>query len=165
MKVAGKNYRTIWIKEDNDKIISIIDQRYLPHQFIIKDLHTVNDVFLAIKDMHVRGAGLIGATAGFGMYLATMEAASKNSFHNHLCDLASILKASRPTAVNLEWAVNRQLDAITKGTSTNEKINIAKKTAIEIANEDANSCKQIGMHGVKLIEEIVSKKKDKPVNI
>src|SRR3954466_1737865 len=165
MNVNGKNYRTIWLKEEDDTILSIIDQRYLPHQFVIEDLYSVHDVVLAIKDMHIRGAGLIGATAGYGMYLAAMEAASKKSFQDHLCQLASILKASRPTAVNLEWAVNRQLEAIAKGNSTEEKINIAKKTAIEIANEDANSCKQIGLHGIKLIEEIAAKKKGKPVNI
>ena len=71
MKVLGKNYSTIWIKEDDEEVISIIDQRYLPHRFIIEDLHTVSEMVHAIKDMHVRGAGLIGAAAGYGMYLAT----------------------------------------------------------------------------------------------
>ena len=61
MKVLGKNYRTIWINEDDEEMISIIDQRHLPHRFIIEDLHTVREMVHAIKDMHVRGAGLIGA--------------------------------------------------------------------------------------------------------
>jgi len=165
MKVNGKHYRTIWLKEDDDKIISIIDQRHLPHQFIIEDLHSVNEVVCAIKDMHVRGAGLIGATAGYGMYLAAIEAAKKNSFNEYLHESACILKSSRPTAVNLEWAVNRQLAVIAKGNSINEKIKIAKETAITIANEDAAYCKQIGLYGVRIIEQITKKKKGEAVNI
>src|SRR5437762_525545 len=126
MNVNGKHYRTIWLKENDDETITIIDQRYLPHQFIIEDLNCVDEVVKAIKDMHVRGAGLIGATAGYGMYLAAVEA-GKKKFDNHLHESACNLKSSRPTAVNLEWAINRQLQAIAKGNSINEKIKIAKE--------------------------------------
>src|SRR3954471_13637624 len=101
MNVNGKNYRTIWLKEDDDSIISIIDQRHLPHQFVIEDIRSINEAVIAIKDMHVRGAGLIGATAGYGMYLATIEALTKKNFDDHLIVCAAALKASRPTAVNL----------------------------------------------------------------
>src|SRR5690242_8972714 len=152
MNVNGKNYRTIWLNEEDDAIISIIDQRYLPHQFIIEELHSVNEVVRAIKDMHVRGAGLIGATAGYGMYLATIEACAKKNFDDHLNVCAEALKESRPTAVNLEWAVDKQLNAIAKGESSEEKIKIAKDTATSIANDDAAYCKKIGELGVKLIE-------------
>ena len=114
MKVLDKNYRTIWINENDEEVISIIDQRYLPHRFIIEDLHTVSEMVHAIKDMHVRGAGLIGAAAGYGMYLATLEARHKSSFE-HILASADALKATRPTAVNLEWAVNRQLNVIAQG--------------------------------------------------
>lgn len=165
MNINGKNYRTIWLKEDDDNIISIIDQRYLPHQFVTEDLRSVNEVVSAIKDMHVRGAGLIGATAGYGMYLAAREASNKNSFDDHLNSCAAALKGSRPTAVNLEWAVNRQLKAIEKGIYSTEKIKIAKETAVAIANEDAAACKKIGEHGVKLIEQIAEKKNGEAVNI
>jgi len=72
MKVNGKHYRTIWLSETDETVIKIIDQRFLPHKFIIEDLKTVDNVAIAIKEMHVRGAGLIGATAGYGMYLATL---------------------------------------------------------------------------------------------
>src|SRR6185436_7776005 len=137
MKVNGKNYRTIWLNEDDDSIISIIDQRHLPHQFVIEDLRSVHDVVAAIKDMHVRGAGLIGATAAHGMYLAAIEAGNKSSFDDHLTACAIELKHARPTAVNLEWAVNLQLDAIAKGVSPKDKIRIAKETAISISNDDA----------------------------
>jgi methylthioribose-1-phosphate isomerase len=165
MNVNGKHYRTIWLKEDDDTIISIIDQRYLPHQFVIEDLHSVTEVVSAIKDMHVRGAGLIGATAGYGMYIAAIEACNKKNFNKHLNACADALKASRPTAVNLEWAVNIQLQAIARVVSSEEKIKIAKHTAASIANDDAAYCKRIGEHGVKLIEQIAEKKKGQPVNI
>ena len=74
MNVHGKHYRTIWLKEDDPSVVQIIDQRHLPHRFVIEDLSTVDDVARAIADMHVRGAGLIGATAGFGMYIAALQA-------------------------------------------------------------------------------------------
>lgn len=164
MRVRGKDYRTIWINHDNDEVITIIDQRYLPHRFVIEDIRTVNEMVHAIKDMHVRGAGLIGAAAGYGMYLATIEAVGKNSF-DHLVDSAAALKATRPTAVNLEWAVNRQLEAIAKGETAFEKINIARQMANLIADEDAEYCRKIGLHGVEVIEEISKKKKGKVVNI
>jgi methylthioribose-1-phosphate isomerase len=77
MNVAGKHYRTIWLKDNDTATVCIIDQRWLPHSFITEELHTVNEVAIAIKDMHVRGAGLIGASAAYGMYIAAMEAAGK----------------------------------------------------------------------------------------
>src|ERR1700741_918245 len=126
MKVKGKHYFTIWLKGNDTSTICIIDQRKLPHQFIIEELNSVSDVVLAIKDMHVRGAGLIGATAGYGMYLAAIEAGQSNSFEDSLIKSANLLKSSRPTAVNLEWAVNRQLAAIANGKSVDEKIKIAR---------------------------------------
>ncbi len=165
MKVQGKSYTTIWLNEEKDEVISIIDQRYLPHQFIVEDLHSVNELAHAIKDMHVRGAGLIGAAAGYGMYLAAIEASRTNS-PDHLLESADLLKAARPTAVNLEWAVNRQLEAIAKGTTLSGKINIARNTAVRIAEEeDAESCQRIGSHGVAIIEQIKKRKKGKVVNI
>jgi methylthioribose-1-phosphate isomerase len=164
MKVQGKNYRTIWIKEENHEVISIIDQRYLPHRFVTEDIHTVREMEQAINDMHVRGAGLIGAAAGYGMYLATIEASRKNSF-DFLLSCADALKATRPTAVNLEWAVNRQLNAITDGKSDKERITIARQTADLIANEDAAYCRNIGIHGVEIIEQISKRKKGGVVNI
>jgi len=160
MNVKGKHYRTIWIK---DNIVQIIDQRNLPHEFIIEDLKNVNEVATAIKDMHVRGAGLIGATAGYGMYLATLE--TNENFDESLKNSAEKLIATRPTAVNLKWAVDRQLNEIKKGNSKEEKIKIALKTANEIADEDSEYCRRLGEHGLKIIEEISKKKNGEPVNI
>ncbi len=165
MNINGKHYRSAWLNENDMQTVSIIDQRMLPHTFVIEDLHTVGELVHAIKDMHVRGAGLIGAIAGYGMYLATIEAAEKKSFDKHLHQSAKEIAAARPTAVNLSWAVDRQLAAITKGGSIDEKILIAKVTAVAIANEDAEYCRRIGLHGVQIIEAISKKKNGAPVNI
>lgn len=164
MRVNGQHFRTIWLQE-NSSIIKIIDQRFLPHQFIIKDLHTVEEVVQAIKDMQVRGAGLIGAAAGYGMYLAVLEAANAESFDLYLDNAAMQLRSARPTAVNPEWAVNRQLMAVGSEKAIEGKIRIAKQVAVEIAEEDAASCQSIGKHGVSIIEAIAKKKKGETVNI
>ena len=165
MNINGKHFRTVWLNENDPQVVSIIDQRMLPHQFVIEELHAVREVVDAIKDMHVRGAGLIGATAGYGMYLATIEAAQTKSFDEHLDQCAKEIAATRPTAVNLSWAINRQLTAIATRKSVDDKIKIAKDTAMAIADEDAEHCRRIGVHGVKIIEAISKKKNGAPVNI
>ena len=91
--------------------MQLIDQRFLPHQFVIEDISTVTQMATAIREMHVRGAGLIGASAGYGMYLAVLEAADTAAatadFDRQVADAAEQLKATRPTAVNLTWAIER----------------------------------------------------------
>jgi methylthioribose-1-phosphate isomerase len=168
MKVRGKHYRTIWLSEDDDNVVQIIDQRQLPHKFVIEDLKTVADVARAIKDMYVRGAGLIGATAGFGMYIAALKAPreSEQAFMDALAADGEKLIATRPTAVNLEWAVKRQLEAIKAGEGGVEaKIRVARDMAQTIADEDAEFCRRIGEHGQKIIEEISRQKGDDVVNV
>ncbi len=165
MKVEGENYRTIWLNHEDNNIVSVIDQRFLPHKFIIENLSSVNQVATALIDMHVRGAGLIGAVAAYGMYLAAIESKGSPDFTKNLIRCAIVLKSTRPTAVNLEWAVDRQLLAISKGTSADEKISIAKATALLIADEDVDHCKSIGEHGVNIIDTISKAKKGAVVNI
>lgn len=168
MNVHGEHYRTIWLKADDPSVVQIIDQRFLPFQFIIEDLSTVDEVAVAIKDMHVRGAGLIGATAGYGMYVAALSAprSSLPAFRAGVEAAAAQLKATRPTAVNLMWAVDRQLAAMNAaGNEIEAQIAAAAATAQEIADEDAAFCRRIGEHGVKLIEEIAARKRGAPVNI
>ncbi len=169
MNVHGKHYRTIWVKKDDDKVVQVIDQRFLPHKFVIEDLTTVEDAARAIKEMHIRGAGLVGATAGFGMYLAALEASAdspaSDTFDERMVQAGEKLKATRPTAVNLEWAVHRQLDAMSQAPTVKEKVAVAFQTAQAIADEDANACRQIGEHGVSLIEEISQAKNGEVVNI
>ena len=165
MNVNGKHYRTIWVSETDPRTVQIIDQRALPHRLVIEDLATVSHVAIAIKEMHVRGAGLIGATAGYGMYLAALEACEQSSFEEHLEECGRALKATRPTAVNLAWAVDRQITAISAGKTSAEKVAIALRTATEIAEEDAAFCRSIGAHGVELIRQLSQKKNGAPVNV
>ncbi len=165
MNVNGKHYRTIWLDEQDKKVVKVIDQRFLPHRFIIEDLRTLSDVCIAIKDMHIRGAGLIGATAAYGMYIATLEARERDFFDKYITDAAAQLKATRPTAVNLAWAVDKQIQALRMATSLDEKVTIALATANEIVDSDAVYCKMIGEHGLGLIEDIYKRKNGDTVNI
>ncbi len=178
MKVGGEHFRTIWLKPGNERVVQLIDQRFLPHQFVIEDVNTVAQMATAIRDMHVRGAGLIGASAGYGMYLATVEAGlsqtgrrSAEEFDRHLTDAAERLKATRPTAVNLAWAIERVLNAIAGESGPDwrktlqKKIEIALRTATAIAEQDSEHCCMIGQHGLKLIEQISRKKNGQPVNV
>lgn len=158
MNVAGRPYRTIWLKPDDERVVQLIDQRALPHRFVVEEVTTVAQMAAAIRDMHVRGAGLIGAAAGYGMYLATLVEADLN-------EAAEVLRATRPTAVNLAWALERQLARIETGASGAEKIVLARETAEAIANEDAEHCRQIGVHGLELIEQIAQRKNGRPVNV
>ena len=111
MKVDGQDIRTIWL-DDDDSIVKIIDQRKLPHEFVVTNLKTVDDAIEAIRDMYVRGAPLIGATGAYGMYLATLNAPGYQIDAEYLQKEADRLKAARPTAVNLAWGVNKVLTAI-----------------------------------------------------
>ncbi len=167
MNVNGKHYRTVWLKEDDPTVVQVIDQRWIPHDFVIEDLKTVDQVAVAIKEMHIRGAGLIGATAGFGMYIATLEApkSSREAFWQFLVESGEKLKATRPTAVNLEWAVHRQLDTLRGIEDLDEMTQAALRTAQAIADEDADYCRRIGEHGVKIIQEIAERKGGDTVNI
>ena len=145
--------------------MQLIDQRFLPHQFVIEDVRTVEQMATAMREMHVRGAGLIGASAGYGMYLAALEAASRDLFDQHIAHAALQLRKTRPTAVNLSWAVERQLENISGGKTVEEKIALAQGTATLIADEDVEHCRMIGQHGFKIIREIAEKKAAKPLNV
>ena len=164
MNINGKHYRTIWPAKDDQKIIKIIDQRHLPHRFVVEDLKSVDGFAAAIKEMHVRGAGLIGATAGFGMYCAAITAPD-HDFEDFIKVSAEKLKKTRPTASNLAWAVDRQLVAMDQEVSLGAKREKAYQTACAISDEDAEFCRQIGEHGRELIAEISARKKGNPVNI
>jgi methylthioribose-1-phosphate isomerase len=161
MNVNGKHYRTIWIEGET---VKIIDQRILPHEFIIEKIKTAEEMFSAIKEMHVRGAGLIGAAASYGIFLAAKNA-DKNRFDSEIETAATKLKSARPTAVNLANAIEKSLIEINKKRTVEEKIIAAKDIAIAIADEDADFCKKIGEHGLRIIEEISKRKKGETVNI
>ena len=164
VKVGGKHFRTIWRKPDDERVVQLIDQRFLPHDFVIEEVATVEQMATAIREMHVRGAGLIGASAGYGMYLAALEAASGPAvagFDGHMTHAAAQLTATRPTAVNLSWAIEVQLKSIAAGKTVTEKIALALRTADLIADEDAEHCRMIGRHGLALIQQIAETKRNK----
>ena len=152
MKIEQKEYRTIWFENN---IVKIIDQTKLPHRFVIKDIKTIKDAVNAIKVMEVRGAPLIGATAAYGLVLSILESKDQSFLKNSANDLIK----SRPTAINLKWAVDRMMKKIS-GVNSNKIFEIALNEAKEIAEEDEKFCEKIGLHGLKIIEEIHNKKKD-----
>ena len=163
MNVDSQHFRTIWLKPDDETVVQLIDQRFLPHWFVIEEVRTIEQMATAIREMHVRGAGLIGASAGYGMYLAAIGATARpaGEIDEHLSRAAAQLKATRPTAVNLSWAIERQLRNIAKGTNAKEKVALALRTARSIADEDADHCRMIGQHGFELIRQIARKKAGK----
>jgi methylthioribose-1-phosphate isomerase len=168
VKVDGQHFRTIWLKQEDEAVVQLIDQRFLPHRFVIEEVHSVEQMATAIREMHVRGAGLIGASAGYGMYLAAIAAPALPAiaeFDEQLAQAAAQLKATRPTAVNLSWAVERQLKNIAKGKDVTEKVALALRTARSIADEDAEHCRLIGQHGLGLIRQIAKRKGRKEVNV
>ncbi len=168
MNVHGRHYRTIWLRPGDGRTVEIIDQRALPHRFVLEKITTVTQMAAAISEMHVRGAGLIGASAGWGMYLAALAIfsnARSRTADARLAEAATLLKSTRPTAVNLAWAVDRQLAAIARGSTSRAKISIARETAALIADEDAAACRAIGGHGLPLIRRISRRKVGAPVNV
>jgi methylthioribose-1-phosphate isomerase len=168
VNVGSQHFRTIWIKPGDERVVQLIDQRFLPHRFVIEEVRTLEQMATAIREMHVRGAGLIGASAGYGMYLAAIEAAARPAaagVDEQLSGAAAQLKATRPTAVNLSWAVELQLRNTAKGKNVTEKVALALSTARLIADEDAEHCRMIGQHGLELIRQIARKKGGKPINV
>jgi methylthioribose-1-phosphate isomerase len=135
MRVDGQPYRTVWAARVSPPLIRLIDQRQLPWQFVVEDIDSLDDAAVAIRDMHVRGAGCIGATAAYALWLAVETGVPPDR-------AAATLKATRPTAVNLAWAVDRML---ARGPTLAE--------AEAIADEDAAACRAIGTHGLGVIHD------------
>ena len=151
MLVNDTNLTTIWVDENNQKI-KIIDQRLLPHELSIVTLNSVKDVEFAIREMQVRGAPLIGVTAAFGMYVAALE----DSSMEFLNQAADFLIKSRPTAVNLSWAIEKiklEISSIDQANRADSIFNLAKK----IREDDIEACSKIGEYGLELIKNIYSK--------
>lgn len=160
MNINGRHYRTIWRAEDG-KSVEIIDQTRLPHEFVIARLRTLEDAGRAILTMQVRGAPLIGATAAYGVCLALQDDASDEALDAAIAYLAK----QRPTAINLRWALEEMRKAI-QNLPREERLAAAYKRAAEICDEDVETCRLIGTHGLKIIEEIAARKAPgEPVNI
>jgi methylthioribose-1-phosphate isomerase len=158
MLVNGQHFQTVWHDPGDPDAVHIIDQRSLPFRFETERLVTVAQTAEAISAMHVRGAGCIGATAAWGMYLAARESLER------IDEFAVQLMKTRPTAVNLAWAVQRQLRTINAVEEPAEKVAAARRGAERICAEDIAACRAIGQHGLPLIEAI-AKSRPGPVNI
>lgn len=160
MKVGGQSYRTIWRAEDTFAV-EVIDQSVLPHRFVIKPLRTVAEAADAIRDMTVRGAPLIGATGAYGLALAMVESPDDA----HLFRAFDQLLATRPTAVNLRWGLERMRRRLQHLTPV-KRVDAAFHEADAIADADAAICSSIGDHGCGLIREVYERHgRRRPVNI
>ncbi|MCJ7781942.1 MAG: S-methyl-5-thioribose-1-phosphate isomerase [Acidimicrobiia bacterium] len=158
--------RTVWIDPDDPNSILAIEQRLLPFEYIEVSIRTADEMAEAIVDMVVRGAGCIGVSAGYGMYLAAIETRGFGGAEadEHLHRAGAVLEASRPTAVNLTWAVQRQLRELIGIDDGEERVAKAREVADAIANEDVAMCASIGQHGLEIIREI-HERTGRPVNI
>lgn len=159
MKIGGKHFRTIWVGEDGWSV-EIIDQTKLPHQFEIVSLKTVEEAAHAIKAMLVRGAPLIGATAAYGVCLALREDSSDAALKKAVAFLAE----QRPTAINLRWALN-EMEISLDGVPEAERVEVAYNRAASNCDEDVETCRMIGVHGLEIIRDLSTKKNGETVNI
>jgi methylthioribose-1-phosphate isomerase len=160
VRVGDKHFRTIWLNDDG-RAVDIIDQRWLPHEFRIVTLSTVEDVATAIRDMWVRGAPLIGVTAAYGVAIAMRADPSDEALET----VWHTLHETRPTAINLRWALD-EMTRLLKPVPVAERADAAYARAAEIADEDVELNRSIGSHGLTLIRQIAaSKKPGESVNI
>ena len=153
MKVNGQQTRSIWVEGDGITV-GIIDQTLLPYRYATLRLETVADAARAIKSMQVRGAPLIGAVAAYGMALALREDASDAGLERAY----ALLIATRPTAINLKWALDEMMAAV-RNRPREDRVAAAYKRAQDIADEDVEINAAIGRHGLRLIEEIAAKRR------
>ena len=151
MLVDGQHYRTIWFDEA-ENAVAIIDQTLLPHEFKIIHLRTLDEAAYAISSMQVRGAPLIGAATAYGFALGVRE----NSAQEAEADIKAQLLATRPTAVNLRWALDRMAERM-QSVPDEQRIQQAFIEAQLIADEGSQECESIGEHGAKILREIYDK--------
>jgi methylthioribose-1-phosphate isomerase len=158
MNIGGKHYRTIW--PVGSDAVEIIDQTKLPHRFETIMLRTAADCAKAIREMIVRGAPLIGATAAYGIALAMREDASDEGLDR----THDLLLATRPTAINLHWALKRMCDAL-RNQPRERRAEIAWREAAAICDEDVETCRSIGLHGLEILRDAATRKSSAPLNI
>ena len=167
MKVNGVPYRTVWPDPEATGLVCIIDQRQLPHRFVVEEIRSVQAMAEAIREMHVRGAPLIGAAAAWGMALAIQPSRGGHigDWLARLEEAAGELRATRPTAVNLAWAVDRMLAVGRTCADAGQAERSLREEAQRICDEDVAACAAIGRHGLRLIAAIAARKAGAPVNI
>lgn len=164
MRARGEAFRTIWQKPDSPGVVQIIDQRLLPHDYVVRDIASWQDGADAISDMLVRGAPLIGATAAWSLYLAALEGQRSGDAMTVVRSAAAGLIRTRPTAVNLKWAIDRVM-SVAEGSRPQDLVDSLQREAQHICDEDVEISRGIGLHGLKLIEEISRSKSGGTVNI
>ncbi len=150
MKVKERYFETIWIHPADPAVVQIIDQRFLPFRFEVEDLHHVEDVYRAIREMHLRGAPLIGAAGGLGVYLA-LARRKEEAAPADLAEIADYLKSARPTAVNLAWAVDKVVAAVSGVSGLSGQVVAAQEEALGIVAAERENCRKIGNYGLPLI--------------
>jgi methylthioribose-1-phosphate isomerase len=160
MKIDGTPYRSVWVDQQDGWSIRIIDQTKLPWSLDLLRLTNTRETAHAIRSMQVRGAPLIGAVAAFGLALALRQDASTDAMEQ----AAIVLNATRPTAVNLRWALERMLTRL-RNTRQDDRARVAYEEAQSIADEDVEQNQRIGLHGVTLIEDAASRAGARPVNV
>ncbi|MGB9771216.1 MAG: S-methyl-5-thioribose-1-phosphate isomerase [Candidatus Kapaibacteriota bacterium] len=163
MRINGKHYQTIWETDEMVSSVSIIDQRFLPHKFEIVQLSKFEDFIIAIKDMLVRGAPLIGVTTAYALYFA-VRSSSENEFESDIDRSVAILLATRPTAVNLRNTIELALKTIDKYDSVDEKKSALLNFSRKLRYDDIEMCRKIGEFGANLLEDIF-KRKGATVNV
>jgi methylthioribose-1-phosphate isomerase len=156
--------RPIWLDSDPNTV-NVIDQRQLPHQLVVAPLRSVDEMITAIQEMFVRGAPLIGVSGAYGAMLAAIAALHHSEPLEFFKTECARLKAARPTAVNLAWAVERALTATAGATTPQERVAVTRALAAEIAEEEVENCRRIGEHGAALIRDLREKKGGAPVNV
>jgi methylthioribose-1-phosphate isomerase len=160
--MSRPEFRTIWLQPDDPTVVQIIDQRLLPHEYRIVDLRTWQDGFDAIQKMAVRGAPLIGATAAWSLYLAALNTSRAAE---SVRTAASALLESRPTAINLHWAIERIMHIVDRAQESAELAELIRVDAAAICDEDVGICRRIGEHGLGLLEAIAREKNGATVNV
>jgi methylthioribose-1-phosphate isomerase len=164
MRTHGEAFRTIWQKPGNPALVQIIDQRLLPHEYVVSDLASWQDGAKAISDMLVRGAPLIGATAAWSLYLAALAGRGSGDAMAEVRAAAAGLIRTRPTAVNLKWAIDRVM-SVAACSNPRDLVPVLQDEARRICDEDVEISRGIGLHGLRLIEEISRSKSGKTVNV
>jgi methylthioribose-1-phosphate isomerase len=156
--------RPIWLDTD-PFIVKVIDQRQLPHTVGIVALKTPEDVVMAIRDMVVRGAPLIGVTAAYGVYLSVVNSKDHGDPEGYLKDACRRIQSSRPTAVNLFWAVERMVKRVCGIPNFSDKLEAARQEAECITAAEVENCRMIGVHGLSVLQRLAAERSEKPLQV
>lgn len=170
MKIKGQHHQTIWLKDESTSpagkpTVQTFDQRFFPHEIVIEDLTKLEDFETAIREMHVRGAPLIGVTAAYGLYIAALEALEQPDFDLYFMNAVKRLRKTRPTAVDLFHAIEKVVKTVNTTPDIQKKPLLALEAAKLLAEESVTSCRNIGEHGLEIIKQISDRNGGKPVNV